>query len=159
MCADRWLLQGELSDPHCEFFIGVNSNASAASIQNVWRDTYFLRPSMLPVFLPLEIAKRILVIGKTNNFLKLCLPRLSGNKAEGQRDKGPSVPAPAGDGKVRSPAPSYREVNKSKRLTTGARVVDTPIRGAVRGTDRHADTELEPHDATITMTVAQKQVF
>ena len=41
--------------------------------KNVWRDVYFLRTSMLPSFLSISLAQKILVIGKTINFLKICI--------------------------------------------------------------------------------------
>jgi hypothetical protein len=98
---------------------------------------------MLPVFVPHSVAQKILVIGKTINFLKICLPKVP------KPPIGGDVPTVGGDGKGRkgtgsstsivgsasvsiqspvqgkSPHPSYREINRSKRLTTSARVVDT----------------------------------
>jgi hypothetical protein len=95
---------------------------------------------MLPVFLPIALAQKILVIGKTNNFLKICLPKLtqasSMNKGSTVSGGGgnPNIPSKvssispvktSSSSGVRSPLPSYREMNKAKKLTTGARVVDT----------------------------------
>eukprot|EP01035_Chromulina_nebulosa_P026001 gene26001-33989_t len=121
----KWLLQGELSDPHNEFFIGAVTNPS--TVQNVWRDTYFLRPAMLPIFLPIEVARKILLIGKTSNFLKLCLPKLSKSTSSAKQDRGVTLTSTpqtsfGSPTKVRSPAPSYRAIGRSKKLTTGARV-------------------------------------
>ena len=153
----RWLLQGELSDPHHEFFIGAVTNPSA--VQNVWRDTYFLRPAMLPIFLPIEVATKILLIGKTSNFLKICLPKLSklttsstgasGSKARLERGVALTSTPQTSSGsptKVRSPAPSYRAIGRSKKLTTGARVKEedtltedivNPSQGSLSGENKH----------------------
>ena len=96
---------------------------------------------MLPIFLPIEIAKKILLIGKTSNFLKICLPKLSkatssasvsssstsanGGKAKVDRGEALTATPQSSSGspaKGRSPAPSYRAIGRSKKLTTGARV-------------------------------------
>lgn len=71
----RWILYGDLQDPYEEFFVGMNRMISTPSnlTPNVWLDTYFLRHGMLPTFLPLSLALRILVIGKTINFIRLCM--------------------------------------------------------------------------------------
>jgi Gamma tubulin complex component N-terminal len=74
----RWILYGDLQDPYEEFFVGMNRVVSTPSnlTPNVWLDTYFLRHAMLPSFLPLSLALRILVIGKTINFIRLCMSSL-----------------------------------------------------------------------------------
>ena len=85
--AIRWVLHGELNDPHDEFFTGVQPNtgtgATKLPITNIWRDSYFLRPSMLPSFLSLTLAQKILIIGKSINFIKVCVPKLSKEPGEG----------------------------------------------------------------------------
>jgi gamma-tubulin complex component 3 len=89
----RWVLHGELYDPYQEFFISTNStnpfSSSASSpsssssllhslsvdsstIDYVWHKYYTLTPSLLPPFLSLSLAKKILVVGKSINFLKAC---------------------------------------------------------------------------------------
>jgi hypothetical protein len=42
------------------------------SNQNIWHDIYFLRFKMIPSFLSKDIATKILVIGKTINFIIRC---------------------------------------------------------------------------------------
>ncbi len=40
---------------------------------SLWHDLYFIRQQMLPIFIPRETAKKILVIGKSINFLRACI--------------------------------------------------------------------------------------
>jgi gamma-tubulin complex component 3 len=82
----RWVLHGELYDPFNEFFICITAtskNFSSDSIYStfsldvstadyVWHKYYTLNPSMLPPFLSLTLAKKILVVGKSINFIKVC---------------------------------------------------------------------------------------
>lgn len=70
---ERWVLHGELHDSQQEFFIGASSGISA---HNTWQEGYFLRTNMLPTYLPLALAQRVLVIGKSINFMRLCQGRL-----------------------------------------------------------------------------------
>ncbi len=93
----RWVLYGELHDPFQEFFIGANNSLTvngsnnggrAGAGINVWTDIYFLRASMLPSFVPESLAKRILVIGKTINFIQICLLNLpKGSNASTNQSK------------------------------------------------------------------------
>jgi hypothetical protein len=71
----RWVLFGDLKDPYHEFFISKREDPSDDSKINVWLDTYQLRQSMLPSFLSLHLATKILVIGKSINFIRLCRAR------------------------------------------------------------------------------------
>jgi gamma-tubulin complex component 3 len=81
----RWVLHGELYDPYHEFFISTNAtnpfqsstlhstlSVDISTIDYVWHKYYTLNPSMLPPFLSLSLAKKILVVGKSINFLKAC---------------------------------------------------------------------------------------
>jgi gamma-tubulin complex component 3 len=43
-----------------------------STIDYVWHKYYSLNPAMLPPFLSLTLAKKILVVGKSINFLKAC---------------------------------------------------------------------------------------
>jgi gamma-tubulin complex component 3 len=63
----KWLLDGEIEDPHSEFFIEGMANVEVAGL---WHDKYRLRESMLPKFISNKMAKKILLIGKSINFLK-----------------------------------------------------------------------------------------
>jgi gamma-tubulin complex component 3 len=77
----RWILYGDLQDPYEEFFVGIHRNTASMTF-NVWLDTYYLRNAMLPSFIPLSLAIRILVIGKTINFIRLCMASLPKKTAE-----------------------------------------------------------------------------
>lgn len=63
----RWLIDGEIVDPNCEFFI---EEISEVSFDQLWHQKYRIRRSMLPGFVSDTMAKRILVIGKSINFLR-----------------------------------------------------------------------------------------
>jgi Gamma tubulin complex component N-terminal len=68
------VLHGELHDSCKEFFVGCKSASSQpGSIGNMWLDTYYMRPAMLPTFLSRALAERALVIGKSINFIRLCI--------------------------------------------------------------------------------------
>jgi hypothetical protein len=80
---------------------------------------------MLPTFLSSLLAHKILVIGKSINFIKLCIQRLpKKDSANNARDRA--------DGAARNnKRRSLREINRSKKLTTGGRVaVDSTQDGA-----------------------------
>lgn len=62
----RWLLEGEISDPHGEFFIEYLSEVDR---NRLWHDKYRVRTSMLPDFISSDWAHKILVTGKSINFL------------------------------------------------------------------------------------------
>eukprot|EP00605_Chrysophyceae_sp_TOSAG23-4_P001406 GSChrysophyteH1.ASY1.ANO1.1528.1 assembled CDS len=65
---ERWILHGELHDPYHEFFVGYRPGVSAA---NVWQDGYFLRMNMIPTNFPPSLARKVFLIGKTVNFMRL----------------------------------------------------------------------------------------
>lgn len=75
---ERWILHGELHDPQQEFFIGSRPGVAA---NNSWQEGYFLRLNMLPSYVPLTLAQRVLVIGKSINFMRLCQGRSQGTAA------------------------------------------------------------------------------
>lgn len=62
----KWLLEGELCDPKGEFFI---ESSTSANPDHLWYDKYCIRHSMLPTFISTELAHKILVTGKSINFL------------------------------------------------------------------------------------------
>lgn len=74
----RWIQYGELQDPYEEFFVGYTSHPKQQQhlSYNMWQDTYLLRPAMLPSFLPPALANKVLVIGKTINFIRICQSKL-----------------------------------------------------------------------------------
>ena len=62
----RWIMYGELLDNYQEFFVAKRSDNSST---NTWHDLYYLRNRLIPTFLPLSLANKILVIGKSINFI------------------------------------------------------------------------------------------
>jgi gamma-tubulin complex component 3 len=64
-----WVFEGQLVDPNGEFFVGSMSEVPA---DRLWQDKYFLNASVLPKFISPEMANKILVIGKSINFMHLC---------------------------------------------------------------------------------------
>ncbi|KAL4219924.1 Gamma-tubulin complex component 3 [Mactra antiquata] len=69
----RWIYDGELEDIHDEFFV-----ASDPTVRNdrLWHDKYSLRKSMIPTFITTDQARRILLTGKSINYLRqVCLDR------------------------------------------------------------------------------------
>ncbi|VDM18376.1 unnamed protein product [Hydatigera taeniaeformis] len=62
-----WTYDGQLmADANQEFFITVNPSVEKS---NLWTDKYGLRKSMVPVFIHREQARKILLVGKSVNFL------------------------------------------------------------------------------------------
>lgn len=76
----RWVLHGELQDPYHEFFVAKSAEAGGAvrsqnniSADYLWHHYYKLNLSMLPSFVSSKLARKILVVGKSINFMKACL--------------------------------------------------------------------------------------
>eukprot|EP00899_Mesostigma_viride_P022858 jgi/Mesvir1/3757/Mv15031-RA.1 len=65
----RWMFEGELVDPYREFFVVADPDVAD---ENMWHARYSLDMSMLPSFIPESLAQRILRIGKSINFLRVC---------------------------------------------------------------------------------------
>jgi hypothetical protein len=81
----RWVFEGVLEDPACEFFVVCNTAAAAISSngdqqrpglmgslasRDLWRDAYRLEPAKLPPFISSDLAATILRAGKSINFLR-----------------------------------------------------------------------------------------
>lgn len=85
-----WVLHGELKDPYREFFIATAGSGArfdqfdSSSADFVWHSYYSLQSSMLPAFIPHKLATKILVVGKSINFMKACV-RHGGNEEGGAR--------------------------------------------------------------------------
>ena len=62
----KWLLEGEICDPHGEFFIECLLEVGQ---DHLWHDKYRVRTTMLPNFVSTDLANKILVTGKSINFL------------------------------------------------------------------------------------------
>ncbi|XP_065177544.1 gamma-tubulin complex component 3-like isoform X1 [Sycon ciliatum] len=70
---DSWIYDGELEDRFHEFFVAEDVSVPAS---HLWAAKYSLRKSVLPPFIPLDLAEKILLIGKSINFLRhLCNDR------------------------------------------------------------------------------------
>jgi gamma-tubulin complex component 3 len=63
----NWLLEGEIKDPHNEFFIEEIKDVSS---ENLWHHKYRVMKARLPSFIPQNLAKKILTAGKSINFLR-----------------------------------------------------------------------------------------
>ncbi|KAK3910056.1 Gamma-tubulin complex component 3 [Frankliniella fusca] len=64
----RWILDGELEDPFQEFFI--QTNLQIKSDDQLWHEKYKVRESMVPSFISMAQARKILATGKSINFLR-----------------------------------------------------------------------------------------
>ncbi|KAH3813588.1 hypothetical protein DPMN_142049 [Dreissena polymorpha] len=63
----RWIYDGELQDTHDEFFVAADPTVKN---DRLWHDKYTLRKSMIPAFITTDQARRILLTGKSINFLR-----------------------------------------------------------------------------------------
>lgn len=62
-----WLYEGLLDDPFNEFFVAQHQQISD---RNFWKNKYTLRPEMIPTFIDENVAYKILIVGKSINFIK-----------------------------------------------------------------------------------------
>ncbi|XP_064615668.1 gamma-tubulin complex component 3 homolog [Liolophura sinensis] len=63
----RWSYDGELDDQYHEFFVASDPTVKQ---ERLWFEKYSLRKSMIPTFMSTDQARRILLTGKSINFLK-----------------------------------------------------------------------------------------
>ncbi|XP_065164565.1 gamma-tubulin complex component 3 isoform X2 [Atheta coriaria] len=63
----KWLLDGELNDPCGEFFIEARM---IKDVERLWHDKYHVRKAMIPTFITVDQANKILATGKSINFLR-----------------------------------------------------------------------------------------
>ncbi|MGH0134790.1 UNVERIFIED_CONTAM: hypothetical protein FKN15_064543 [Acipenser sinensis] len=69
----RWIYDGELEDTYHEFFVASDPTVKT---DRLWHDKYTLRKSMIPSFIAMDQARKVLLIGKSINFLhQVCLDR------------------------------------------------------------------------------------
>lgn len=66
-----WMTEGELRDPYGEFFVCADGGVPMADL---WNRMYSLEIEMVPSFFPMELARKILLTGKSVNFIRLCMP-------------------------------------------------------------------------------------
>ncbi|XP_076356423.1 gamma-tubulin complex component 3 homolog isoform X1 [Tachypleus tridentatus] len=64
----HWIFSGELEDVYHEFFVAVNPSVPNISL---WHEKYSLRKTMVPSFLTMSQAKKVLSTGKAINFLRM----------------------------------------------------------------------------------------
>ncbi|XP_076370838.1 gamma-tubulin complex component 3 homolog isoform X1 [Tachypleus tridentatus] len=64
----HWIFSGELEDMYHEFFVAVNSSVPNTSL---WHEKYSLRKTMVPSFLTMSQARKVLSTGKAINFLRM----------------------------------------------------------------------------------------
>ncbi|KAL3847372.1 hypothetical protein ACJMK2_018287 [Sinanodonta woodiana] len=63
----RWIYDGELEDVHDEFFVAADPTVKN---DRLWHDKYSLRKSMIPSFINMDQARKILKTGKSINYLR-----------------------------------------------------------------------------------------
>ncbi|KAJ1513769.1 Gamma-tubulin complex component 3 [Coelomomyces lativittatus] len=63
----RWVYEGDLVDPHMEFFIGMEAHVEE---EHWWKNKYVLGQEMVPGFIEKNLARKIFLIGKSLNFLR-----------------------------------------------------------------------------------------
>jgi gamma-tubulin complex component 3 len=117
----RWLLHGELQDGHREFFIGSNIDNVAMGVQSedAWHKLYYLDYAMLPSFISVDLASRILVIGKSIGFIRMCVLNLGHMSEERPPSKQRGVKMAR-----ESVSSALRGLNTNK---DGSLVMDSPL--------------------------------
>ncbi|GIY37356.1 gamma-tubulin complex component 3 homolog [Caerostris darwini] len=63
----NWIYCGELDDAYGEFFVASNTTSDDV---NLWQEKYSLNKAMIPSFISMEQARKILCTGKAINFLR-----------------------------------------------------------------------------------------
>jgi gamma-tubulin complex component 3 len=70
----HWISEGDINDPHSEFFIGKNDIIDESQI---WSSTFYIIPDNVPNIFPKKVVEKVLIAGKTINFLRDCCKRES----------------------------------------------------------------------------------
>ncbi|XP_015219935.1 gamma-tubulin complex component 3 [Lepisosteus oculatus] len=74
----RWIYDGELEDTYHEFFVASDPTVKT---DRLWHDKYTLRKSMIPSFITMDQARKVLLTGKSINFLhQVCHDRTTPGK-------------------------------------------------------------------------------
>ncbi|KAL2141456.1 hypothetical protein VTI28DRAFT_2379 [Corynascus sepedonium] len=73
----RWIYDGELSDPHLEFFVREQSphdedrkESKAKGQASVWNSKYEVVDGMVPSIITADFAQKVFLIGKSLNFIR-----------------------------------------------------------------------------------------
>ncbi|KAK3681468.1 Spc98 family-domain-containing protein [Podospora appendiculata] len=73
----RWIYDGELSDPHLEFFVKEQSpnnedqqETKAKGQASVWNSKYEVVDAMVPSIMTADFAQKVFLIGKSLNFIR-----------------------------------------------------------------------------------------
>ncbi|KAI9592455.1 Spc98 family-domain-containing protein [Syncephalis fuscata] len=66
----RWIYEGELEDPHNEFFVACDEVTGEDGEVDIWRDKYTIRSAMIPGFISASLAHKIYSVGKSLNFIR-----------------------------------------------------------------------------------------
>ena len=73
----RWIYDGELSDPHKEFFVREQSQhdedkkeSKAKGHASVWNSKYEVVDDMVPSIITTDFAQKVFLIGKSLNFIR-----------------------------------------------------------------------------------------
>ncbi|EGC38619.1 hypothetical protein DICPUDRAFT_148636 [Dictyostelium purpureum] len=62
-----WMFKGEINDPYQEFFIKQHEKVQ---LERTWKEKFAIVVRLLPSFISIPLAKKILVIGKSINYMK-----------------------------------------------------------------------------------------
>ena len=140
----RWVLHGELHDPYQEFFVGQRAGVSSA---NIWQEGYYLRIAMLPTYLTHSLAVKVLVIGKSINFMRICSTLLAQRNADNA--VAPNLPSEARSQRERKElkaAQRRRESGLKKHNQRARRSVTTRKRGGGEDDEDEEEEEEEEGD-------------
>ena len=73
----RWIYDGELSDPHLEFFVREQDPNTedqkmikAKGLASVWNSKYEVADDMVPSIITADFAQKVFLIGKSLNFIR-----------------------------------------------------------------------------------------
>ncbi len=137
----RWVLHGELHDPYQEFFVGQRAGVSNA---HIWQDGYYLRIAMLPTYLSHAVALKVLVIGKSINFMRICSTLLAQRTVENEVQ--PNLPSEAKSQQQRralKAAQKRRESGLKRHNRRARRSVTTRKRGGGEEVEDEEEEEEE----------------
>ncbi|EEY14258.1 spindle pole body component alp6 [Verticillium alfalfae VaMs.102] len=68
----RWIYDGELLDPYCEFFVKEpkQTDEPKTAASSVWEDKYEIDKGMIPSIITQDFAQKVFLIGKSLNFIR-----------------------------------------------------------------------------------------